>query len=359
MSELITYFNDFMCAIRPTVNQRKACQNEYAQVINLIEPDKTLKPIIVDIFLQGSYRRSTMIRPKGKKKPDVDIVLVSNLPEEKYSPDNAHDTLKPFLEKHYSKRYKPQGRSWGLHLDEIDLDLVITSAPSEVNLAFFKKESFKYATVEELFEEDDDSIKFQVEASSKWQLEPLRIPNRELKEWEDTDPLTQIQWTIQKNKKCGGNYVNVVKALKWWRVNQFPSQKYPKGYPLEHIIGICCPDDVTSIAKGVVLVTGNILETFKSDIQEKQTPILYDHGVKQNVLARLEFDDFYNFYVQVKDMHEIAEQAYSEQDTLKSAKLWYTIFGNPYPEPNGDKKGGFTPRDEKSKIHRRERFACM
>ena len=44
--------------------------------------------------------------------------------------------------------------------------------------------------------------------------------------------------------------MNVVKALKWWRLLDRPGE-YPKGYPLEHIIGACCPDGIASVAEGV------------------------------------------------------------------------------------------------------------
>ncbi len=82
---------------------------------------------------------------------------------------------------------------------------------------------------------------------------PLLIPDREAKKWIETNPLAQIQWTQRKNALCNSHYINVVKSLKWWQINNFHDgnlPKYPKGYPLEHIIGFCCPDDISSVAKG-------------------------------------------------------------------------------------------------------------
>ncbi len=78
------------------------------------------------------------------------------------------------------------------------------------------------------------------------------IMNREAEKWDKTHPLEQIRWTAEKNRNCNTHYVNVVKALKWWRKTQYPDMKHPKSYPLEHFIGDCCPDGITSVAEGVV-----------------------------------------------------------------------------------------------------------
>ncbi|MGD2092106.1 MAG: ThiF family adenylyltransferase [Candidatus Aminicenantes bacterium] len=46
--------------------------------------------------------------------------------------------------------------------------------------------------------------------------------------------------TQKKNKICNGQFVNVVKCLKWWRKAMQPVPKYPKSYPLEHLIFLHC-----------------------------------------------------------------------------------------------------------------------
>ena len=63
------------------------------------------------------------------------------------------------------------------------------------------------------------------------------------------DPLEQIAWTVEKNANTNDHYVNVVKAAKWWRAYKCDG-KYPKGYPLEHLIGQNCPDNIGSVAEG-------------------------------------------------------------------------------------------------------------
>ena len=52
--------------------------------------DEDLKDIIVTTFLQGSYRRSTAVRPKQGKRSDVDIVVVTKLDKEELSFIDIH-----------------------------------------------------------------------------------------------------------------------------------------------------------------------------------------------------------------------------------------------------------------------------
>ena len=92
----------------------------------------------------------------------------------------------------------------------------------------------------------------------------MLIPDREAEKWDKTHPLEQIRWTVEKNKNCNTHYINVVKALKWWRKTQYPDMKHPKSYPLEHFIGDCCPDDIKSVEDGYcILGLGEVEETLQ------------------------------------------------------------------------------------------------
>ena len=62
----------------------------------------------------------------------------------------------------------------------------------------------------------------------------------------------------------GGHYVNVVKAGKWWRKRNADG-RYPKGYPLEHLIGANCPDGVGSVAEGLTRTLEAIRDNYRGD----------------------------------------------------------------------------------------------
>jgi hypothetical protein len=363
--ELPTYFSDFLKEIRLTTNQTSDLKKGHTLLRQRLEEDETLSTIIVSTFLQGSYRRSTAVRPKGDSRSDVDVIVVTKLSKEEYTPQEALDVFVPFMEKHYKGKYRLQGRSIGISLSYVDLDVVITAAPSESETGILQSESVitEYSleeardwVINKSWLSPDDRLSFKAQrmmelakSEPEWKISPLYIPDREAMEWNPTHPLEQIRWTRDKNAACSGHYVNVVKALKWWRRVNYPDAGHPKSYPLEHFIGVCCPDRIGSVAKGVTLA----LETIVSDYSIK--PELPDHGVPEhNVFARLSEEDYDTFYEQVCVAAEIARRALDSEDVGESAEAWKELFGSKFPDPPESKKssnslnenkGGFTERN--------------
>jgi hypothetical protein len=184
----------------------------------------------------------------------------------------------------------------------------------------------------------------------EWKLSPLLIPDRDRKKWERTHPLAQIKWTWEKNKACGGHYVNIVKSLKWWKGVRHPQTKHPKGYPLEHLIGACCPDSITSVAEGVTRSLETIVQRYAAYARIKQTPSLPDHGVPEhNVLHRVSGEDFAIFFNQASNAAHLARRAFDATTVSESAEAWRELFGDAFPKPPGDEGsktsgGGFTKR---------------
>ena len=384
--ELPTYFTDFLTNIRPTQNQRDEMKSGHETLRKRLNNDEDLAPILISDFLQGSYRRSTAIRPKGENRSDVDIIVVTNLNESDFeTPKDAMKLFEPFLDKHYKDKWKPQGRSYGIDLSYVELDLVITSAPSEADVEKLKSASVRFS--DELEKATDwrlvpswlppaDRGSFGASETMKrasqeaeWKLSPLRIPDRDAGEWDDTHPLEQIRWTVEKNKLCNTHYINVVKALKWWRRINENLPKYPKGYPLEHLIGDCCPDGIASIAEGVTKSLESIVIKYEWYGANSETPNLPDHGVPEhNVFHRVSGEDFAAFYKEVEKAAGMAREALDADTVQKSAEKWRELFGNRFPAaPDTGKSGddggndpsvskGFTPRTEVSKP-RPERYA--
>lgn len=104
--KMVTYFNDFLKNIRLTDNQVNELKSAHTTLRNRLMANEDLKDIIVTTFLQGSYRRSTAVRPKQGKRSDVDIVVVTKLDKEEVTPEEALDVFKPFLEKYYDGKYR-------------------------------------------------------------------------------------------------------------------------------------------------------------------------------------------------------------------------------------------------------------
>ena len=348
--ELPSSFNEFLKEIRPTSNHTGDMMTGYKTLDTRLWDDEKLSPLIVNTFLQGSYRRATAVRPRGGKRADVDLVVVTKLKREEYTPQQAMDLFVPFLNKHYKGKWEPQGRSFGIGLSYVDLDLVITSAPSEAESAALKSASVSatdtpeevddwrlvpsYVTFAERSLPDAARRMEMARKEAEWKLSPLHIPDREARLWDETHPLAQIKWTWEKNKACNKHYVNVVKALKWWRRIGPESPKYPKGYPLEHLVGQCCPDGIVSIAEGVTRTLEAIANNYNTYAAYKIVPTMPDHGVPgHDVFHRLTGEDFAAFHALACDAAATARRALDARNERESAEEWRKLFGDKFPLP--------------------------
>lgn len=381
-----TYFTDFLASIRLTATQKSESKRGHKTLRERLLADDDLSEIIVSTFLQGSYKRSTAVRPLGDKRADVDIIVVTDLNRSEVSPIDALEMFEPFVEKHYKGKWERQGRSIGISLSYVDLDIVVTSAPSEAGERMMKSLSvttdlaledivtrnydwrLNSAWLEPNLELGNSVLAESIRSAPEWQGEPLWIPDRDANTWEETHPLEQIRWTREKNKNTNGHYVNVVKALKWWRTLKLTAIKYPKGYPVEHMIGDCCPDNIESVAEGVVATLRNFVDNYSTYRNNGTVPRFPDRGVpSHNVWHRITFDDFLSFYDSTKEYCGLAEEAFNETSLRLQTEKWRDIFGDKFPfAPNDDDSnsggnssgptGGFTPRQNLSEP-KQERFA--
>lgn len=380
MATIPFYFADFLANVRLTDTQIDECKTGHSTLRKRLHEDEDLAPIIVETFLQGSYKRGTAVRPSANtSKSDVDIIVVTALDKTKYTPQQALDVFRPFLKKYYDGKFELLGRAWGIRLSYVKLDLVPTSAPSEVVKELIKSASV--STNESIVEARDWRLGLDwmpsglhalpkvsslneaaIQKQKQWQKEPLWIPDRIAQQWDETHPLAQIAATAIKNKACDGHFVNIVKCLKWWRLTQKPKPKYPGSYPLEHLLWLSCPDGVDSVAEGIVRALESIRDKYQEYALKKRTPFINDHGVpSHNVFGRVSGDDFAAFHAVVTAAAQQARFAFDEKDTKKSALLWRNLFGEKFPEPpperSGDddgakssQSGGYTPRKDVSII---------
>lgn len=350
--ELPTYFTDFLQRIR--LSDKQDFIDAHKTIRGQLEADDDVKDIFVHSFLQGSYRRSTAIKPVLDASPDIDVVLVTAIDKDDTLPHDAMAKFEPFLERHYKGQWRFQGRSIGIELENVDLDLVITSAPSTVTKDLLQRSAVLLSDevlgeMSEPFALFSKSLRlseaeFQIQlsqskAADPWRSEPLYIPDRDAKEWKPTDPLAQIAWTVEKNRSTSGHYINVVKALKWWHRVKLASGTLPKGYPLEHFIGQACPDSLTGVGHGVTASLEFIASNYQINRLLETVPILSDHGVPEHdVFARLSPADFASFYDEVCKAAKIARDALDATDKVASIALWKELFGEDFDPEDGEKE---------------------
>lgn len=336
--ELPNDFATFLTRIRLTDTQSTDMKNAHTTIRNRLNNDKDLSSRIVDTFIQGSYRRHTAIRPKNDERSDVDVVVVTNLSQTYYSATEAQKLFYDFAERYYSGKWRKQGRSIGIELSTTDIDLVITSAPSKevqesirliTKALSISDSNYAYSDESSTLDEYQRNID---STTAKWKDEPLYIPNIDNNTWDPTHPLKQIEWTIKKNKSTNKHYINVVKALKWWRRINPNLSDPPKGYPLEHLIGYCCPDGITSVAQGITLTLETIVAKFGHYPDLNLVPNLPDHGVAtHNVLARVTAENFKIFIAQIKKAATLARAAYDASTSEVSSGKWRELLGTKFP----------------------------
>jgi hypothetical protein len=361
--ELERDFAAFLSEIRPTENQRQELQTGHETLRKRLRAEESLEPVLVSDFLQGSFKRSTAVRPKNDKRSDVDIVVVTRLSEKEHTPADALNFFEPFLNKHYKGKWRRQGRSFGISLSYVELDLVPTSAPSEAQEGILKAAAVTSDDTIEMARDwrlhpswmalsarmgpGAEALLKEARAQAEWQVNPLRIPDREANRWEFTHPIEQIRWTRDKNSRTNRHFVNVVKAIKWWRLDKHETPEHPKGFPLERLVGECCPDGINTVAEGVARTLEEIVAKYGFVAQLGGKPQLPDYGVpSHDVFNRVSRDDFKTFCEQAAEAATLARRALDEGDRTASGNLWRELLGNKFPKPpngGGAKKAGYTP----------------
>lgn len=377
--ELSPQFDTFLRDIRPSERNKEEWKRGSNTLRARLLADPDLAPITTTTFLQGSVRRSTAVRPTGGKRSDVDVVIVTTIDHNVETPAAAMKRFEPFLNRHYAGKWVQQDRSFGIEMSYVDLDLVVTALPIEPDARAALAAVYRSRAVETdaSIEEASDWVVnkswdpqrhletasvLTEDTTSNWRDDPLMLPDRPIKQWGPTHPLAQIQWAADKNRRCNGHYVNVVRAIKWWRhehADELP--KYPKGYPLEHLIGHVLSDGTTCIAEGVVQALEGIRDKFKLHAAAGIVPTLPDHGVPtHDVLKRLTPTDFTAFHAEVAKAADLARRAYDEADKDASGALWQELLGKCFPLPGpggGDRARGFAAPAAAATPRQSDRFA--
>lgn len=346
MTAATTAFEGFLKNVRLPEELASQCRDEHLRLRGLLLADADLRDIIVSTFLQGSYRRDTGTKPNGEDShADVDVVVVTTLDPTRYTPDLVVARFTPFLERNYPGQWERQERSIKITPNgkDVTLDLVVTAAPSKIQQEFFESvdPTFKAARTgmpapqplnfREAFDRIVKSARLE-----EWQREPLLIPDRELRQWQRTHPLEQIRWTQEKNDNTDGHYVNVVRSLKWWR-KENPDGKYPKGYPLEHLVGDACPDGIESVAEGLTLALEAIRDNYRIYVQMGQKPNLPDRGVPEHdVFKKITPEQFTTFWRLVETAAGKARTALNADGNANSMVLWRDLLGPEFPQPPKD-----------------------
>lgn len=313
MLELPTYFNEFLTNINPSSSYREDMRTGHLTLRKRLKEDEDFKKYHVNTFLQGSYARDTAIHP-GK---DVDVVVVTTINPDTTSVQTVYDFMKPILDRYYKGKWKLQGRSFGISLSYVDLDLVIATSRhlGDTELVTLSK-----------------SLVLN-EAEIDWREHPLLIPDRDRGLWVETHPKAQMQATSDLNKKANGYFVPLVKIFKWWRKEAFTTPERPKGYILERIVAENIDVTCSSYPEHVQKLFSNIIKNYYTNYTYGTVPFLPDPGnPKHNVAGRVDPKDFRDFYKFVMDALPTINNACAATDAVKATEYWQQLFGSKFPK---------------------------
>lgn len=284
----------------------------HEEVRDFLADDEEYKDRHTETFLAGSYRRETAVKPIK----DVDIIVVTNADDSKEKPDAVLGELNRVLKKKYKTKTTTQRRSIRIERKGMMLDVVPTAAPNGVK-------------------------------------KPIRIPDREQKEWRWTHPKRHIERTQELNDAARdsdtdrGRYVPTVKLVKKWKMVQSNAVR-PKGFLLEILVGEHHDPEARDWADCFIAFLESFVEEYKDfkegdEVPTWEDPGLVDEDVEDKLLhTGLTSSEFAKFVGIAKDSLTTSKEARDSEDEEESVKLWRKVFGPEFPALDPAKKKSTT-----------------
>lgn len=307
MAKQNSLFETFLHNIEPEPDAVAYAQEAHKPVRNALTEDEKFGQYVENTFLYGSYKRHTAV---GDIK-DVDIVVLTNfdISDPANTPQSVLRKLKAALARHYDDPENPeyQRRSIRIndplpHRPEVTMTLDIIPA-----------------------------------VAVNGEDQPLRVPDREVKQWIESHPKGHIAATTALNAEGLGNgkFVPLAKIMKWWwkyqcEVRQPDVERpKPKGFWIECLTGQCFDPNQSDWADHFIAVLAAIKARYENVTEPPQLPDpgLPGHTVKTNMTM----EEFQIFIMAVTESLTTAVAARDEQDKVQSSVLWRELFGDEFP----------------------------
>lgn len=305
MAKLNSLFDEFLSNIEPDKKAKSYAQDAHKPVRECLEKDEKFKDYFEGSFLYGSYRRHTAV---GDIK-DVDIVVLTNFDPEQDTPQSVLRKLKAALGRCYDDPENPQYQRRSIRIDD--------PLPDEPDV------TMTLDIIPAVAVDGDDN--------------PLRVPDREAKEWVWSHPKGHLQYTTDFNNEnvSEGRYVPLVKMMKWWwkyqcSVRQPDEERpKPKGFWVECLTGENFDAEQHDWADHFIAVLEQVSKKYAdaTEVPELQDPGLADSTIKTSMTQ----DEFTFFMDVVSESLEQAQKARDEEDEVASSEMWRELFGEEFP----------------------------
>ncbi|WP_175720174.1 nucleotidyltransferase [Burkholderia anthina] len=293
-------FIDFLSEIEPSPTTKSVCISAHSNLRAKLETHETYKDIHVNTYLSGSYARDTALRPRQSdgtvRRPDVDIIVVTN--HAHYDlPSDVIGTLRKAVKSLGYTEVEANRRSICVSLGSVEMD-VVPIIPSP------------------------------------WEREGWLIADKSEEQWLVTNPMGHNRWASAVNKKANGNFIPLVKLVKWWRRENLPHLKRPKGFILETLVATHMDYKETRYEELFAKFLEAIRDEYKWAVQFGQVPHLEDPSVAgNNVFSRVKAEEFKRFYDLAVAHATLVRRAQREADADKALALWQRVFGDRFRKP--------------------------
>lgn len=291
-------FLDFLSEIEPSTSTKDMCASGHNTLRTKLAGHETYRHVHVNTFLSGSYARNTALRPRTSngilRRPDVDIIVVT--------------------------RYM----QW-----DVPSEVIRTIRRTVTHLGYEEVESNRRSVCVKLGAVEMDVVPVIATEDGGW-----LIADKSEERWLVTNPMGHNQWATAINKKAYGNFKPLVKLLKWWRRENLPHLRRPKGFILETMVADLMDYAENSYEELFAKLLERIVTEYEWLAMAGQVPYLDDPSVPgNNVFSRVKPEEFKRFYDMAVSHAALVRRAQKEQDVDKALVLWQRVFGDRFRRP--------------------------
>lgn len=296
-------FTEFIKDITPSETTVANCKSAHTSVRKALLNDDEFKERVTHVFLGGSYRRSTAIRPRKKgeatERPDVDLYVVVDGNPWFADPAELTDELYAALNRARGDlgitKIKRNRCSIALSMNKADLDVSI------------------------LLDRRDDNL--------------FRIGNRNTGEWYKTDPEEHTDWSAAQNTRCSGRFNPMTRMVKWARRQNRTVSRHPKSFALEALIATHISETETHYGQLFHDWCDALVSAYSFNRMLGTCPFLADPAVPGgNILQGVTGNEFCAYYDMILKHRDDAAKALAEDDQDKATDYWRRIFGDRFPK---------------------------
>ncbi len=297
-------FEMFDNRIRLNPERLDRVASAYANLTAFIKDDPPLADVYIALFQQGSVAIDTAIKPpKEGDEFDVDAVFLLNIakrPGDKQTPHEVISWIAERLRKnrHYEGKVHERARCVRIvYAGDFHVDVVPARLVGMRNNC-------------------------------------IEVPSK-TEGWRRTNPKGYVDWALMTNDVTQGQFVRVVRLIKYWRDVRFGNESKPKSIILTTLLGQHVPRTSTSTAEALVVAMEGLSASLESALF---VPTIPNPSLPEENLARdwipSAFDLFRErFGAATQRARKAYDLARSDRD--RSTREWIALFGESFPRLTG------------------------